>query len=220
MQKLFILYLFLNATISFSQNLEPAVFAKVNTFRHTGFEDNIFADGALGVSLFSTYWISPKIGFKRIFGNPNDVSFFNETYQELISSKYKGNVFTVGAKIRLTKPEDAWLFIWPEYSFGDVKFESSYYKTEDDVTRLALQERINSKNYNSWFDLSTGVEFYFDNNERFLTSVYLTYTLLDLGSGFEKLSFENTTKRPPSKNNSTIGLGVSIEYCFCKKNQD
>ena len=157
MQKLFILYLFLNATISFSQNLEPAVFAKVNTFRHTGFEDNIFADGTLGVSLFSTYWISPKISFKR---------------------------------------------------------------TEDDITRLTLQERINSKNYNSWFDLSTGVEFYFDNNERFLTSVYLTYTLLDLGSGFEKLSFENTTKRPPSKNNSTIGLGVSIEYCFCKKNQD
>lgn len=217
MKNVIFLFFFQSATILFAQKLEPAVYAQLNTFRHTGFEGNNFQDFEVGISLFSTFWISPKIGFKHALGNPTVQTSFSQNYQQQIQTHYSGNLLSLSTKIRLTKPEDVWLFIWPQYNLGTVKFNSSYYKTENNPNQLIFKERISAKENHSWLDLAAGIEFYFDTNERFLTSVYLIYTLMDIRSGFEALSFESTNLRIPSKINSTIGLGISIEYCFCKK---
>lgn len=219
MKKLSLLLIFLFSGIyGFGQKLEPAVYGKVNGFRHTGFEDNGFADFGLGFSLLSNYWISPKIGFKFATGSPSDnVSFLENDGQKLVRTNYNGNFLTLGAKIRLTKPEEVWLFIWPEYSLGNVTFKSSYFKTENNPAALQLQERTSLSEFYSYLDLAAGIELYMDSNQRFLASVYLVYTLMDIKSGFDQLSFENTSVRSPSEMNSTIGLGLSIEYCFRKK---
>ena len=140
MKTYFFLLLILLSGYAFSQNLEPAIYAKANAFRHTGFEDEWFGDTGLGLSLFSNFWISPKAGIKYSFGNLEDRSALSQTINELVQTNYKGALFTLGAKIRLTKPEDVWLFIWPEYSFGNLKFNSAYFKSGDDPTYLALKE--------------------------------------------------------------------------------
>ncbi len=218
MRKTIVLLLILICCQSYSQKLEPAAYARLNTFIHSGFEGNTFSDLSLGLSLFSTHWISPKIGFKAAIGMPEDNANFSEgTIEERIKTQYTGNLLTLGAKIRLTKPEDVWLYVWPEYSFGALNFTSSYYKVGDSPRRLALQEQVKLTENHSWLDLAVGAEFYFDSNERFLTSVYLVYTLMDIRSGFENLAFKSTSMRPISEMNSSIGFGVSIEYCFCKK---
>lgn len=202
---------------SYAQDISPSVFAKLNGFRNKSFKENGFYDIQLGFGLFSDFWIAPKIALKHNTGALNDASVFTEATEEQLRTNYKGNLLSLGAKIRLTKPKDVWLFFWPEYSFGNFKYKSSYFKTENNPARLQLQESVNYKNQQAYFDLALGIEGYLDFDQRFLISAYLIYTTLDLREDFDQLAFTQTSQRPISEKNSSLGIGISLEYNFIKK---
>lgn len=202
---------------AYAQDISPSVFAKLNGFRNKSFKENGFYDIQLGFGLFSDFWIAPKLAFKHNSGALNDASVFTETTEEQLRTNYTGNLVSIGTKIRLTNPEDIWLFFWPEYSFGNFKYSSSYFKTENNPTRLQLQESVNYKNQQDYFDFALGLEGYLDFDQRFLISAYLVYTTLDLRQDFDQLSFTQTGLRPIPEKNSSLGIGVSLEYHFSKK---
>ena len=82
---------------------------------------------------------------------------------------------------------------------------------------MQLQESVNYKNQQDYFDFALGLEGYLDFDQCFLISAYLVYTTLDLRQDFDQLSFTQTGQRPIPEKNSSLGIGVSLEYHFSKK---
>ena len=114
--------------------------------------------------------------------------------EEELRTFYNANLFGVGAEIRLTKKEDFWLFFWPRYYGGNFKFRAEYLKLNK-KDKLAYEEVISKKAFESYFDFSLGFSGYLDDAERLSASTFITYTTMDLKNDFKGLDFEKTNLR-------------------------
>jgi len=210
------LFIFISFSTVYGQKLKPVVFATLSGYRHTSFEDDLFVDFEIGLSASSTFWITPKISYKNSGGELNNQTVFQKDSAPLraedeLRISYSGNLFGVGAEIRLTKQEDFWLFFWPRYYAGNFKFRGNYLKRNENED--FVYEEVNSaKKFESYFDFSLGFSGYIDDAERLSASVFITYTTMNLKNGFTSLNFEQTIINPASENTQTLGLGFMVEY--------
>ncbi len=199
----------------YGQELRPSVFATLSGFRHTGFKDNLFTDFEIGLSASSSFWITPKISYKKSSGRLNDYMVFEENsaplrVEEELRTFYNANLFGVGAEIRLTKKEDFWVFIWPRYYLGNFKFQGEFLKRNKNRD-LVYEEVVKQNNFESYLDFSLGFSGYIDDAERLSASVFISYTTMDLKNSFKNLDFEQTKLRA-YEGTKTLGLGFMAEY--------
>lgn len=210
------LFIFIGFSTVFGQKLKPGVFATLSGYRHTSFEDDLFVDFEIGLSASSTFWITPKISYKNSGGELNNQTIFQKDsaplrVEEELRISYSGNIFGVGAEIRLTKQEDFWLFFWPRYYIGNFKFRGEYLSLNENDD-FVYKEVVRENSFESYFDFSLGYSGYIDDAERLSASVFITYTTMDLKKGFEDLDFKETEIGPASANTQALGLGFMVEY--------
>lgn len=210
-------FIFISLNTVYGQELRPGVFATLSGFRHTGFENNLFTDFEIGISASSKFWITPKISYKHSGGALNKLTIFQKDpgslrVEEELRTSYVGNLFGLGAEIRLTKKEDFWVFFWPRYYGGNFKYRGEYLKLNENDDFI-YEEVIIKKQFESYLDFSLGLSGYIDDVERLSASVFITYTTMNLDNGFKSLNFVETN-RNVHENTQTLGLGFMVEYLF------
>ncbi|MGB3775928.1 MAG: hypothetical protein WA951_11780 [Leeuwenhoekiella sp.] len=210
-----LLLLLLSFPNVYGQKIRPSAFASLSGFRHTGFEDNLFTDFEIGLSAVSSFWITPKISYKKGGGRLNDNIVFEENalplqVKEELRTYYNANLFGIGAEIRLTKKEDFWVFFWPRYYAGSFKFQGDFLRRDENKS-LVFKEIVKQKEHKSYFDFSLGFSGYIDDAEKLSGSIFISYTTMDLKNGFKSLDFEQTNLSS-YENTQTLGLGFMVEY--------
>jgi len=93
--------------------------------------------------------------------------------REELRTYYRANLFGIGAEIRLTRQEDFWVFFWPRYYGGNVKFQGKFLmRNEDDD--LVYKEIVKGNNFESYIDFSVGFSGYIDDAEKLYASIFLS----------------------------------------------
>lgn len=211
-----LILIFISYNSLLAQEIRPSIFATFSGFRHTEFKDNLFTDFELGLAMSSKLWITPQISYKNSGGDLAEQIIFREDItplqtEEEVRVAYSANLFSVGARFRLTKQEDFWLFFWPRYYGGTVRFRAEYLALNDRED-LVYKEIVREKEFTSYFDFSVGFSGYIDDTERLSASAFITYTTMDLDNGFKTLEFEKTDRRPGSTGTNALGIGFMVEY--------
>lgn len=203
---------------SWSQKLEPNAFATLSAFHLISFEDEGFAKFEVGLGLFTTYWISPEISLVYNAGRLKDLERLQENPpyypQARLFRNYDAWLFSIGAKLRVTKREDVWLFIMPKYSAGNFNFKSSYITFREGTGDVFKNQDKVTNSYEGFFDFAIGLEGYLDGDEKLLGSFSASYTLMDLKDGIRSLESESPYFDISSSSTQTFGVVFKLHYVF------
>jgi hypothetical protein len=207
--------LFLILSLSISATLHAqlentAIFASVSGYRNTGFENNLFTNAELGVSLWNDKILSPEIGIGfsgaslknqvRVFEN-NGV----ETEQQ-IRTQRRAFLLSAGVNLRLTKRESYWISAFSKVNYLPTNRFTSRLFEGANVNSLPLIETLEAQSASTFFDFGLGIEGFVNEKETWSGSLAVVYTTNAAFDSFNDLEFEASNQNINFPSNGAIGL--------------
>lgn len=189
---------------------KTAVFTSLSGYRNTGFDNNLFTEGHIGIQLWSDKIFYPEIGIGFASSSLNDQSkvfLINdvETEQQ-IKTNIRAFLFSLGMNLRLTKRESYWITSFANLNFlPNVTFRSQLFEGTS-VNTISLKEEILLREASNYFCLGIGIEGFINEKETWLGSLSIVYTTNNIYDAFNSAEFSDANLNINFPSRGGLGL--------------